>query len=393
MKILFICNTPNSRNTGMAKIINYTADEMRRSGHDVDLIFREDVVSFGSFRRVSEILFPFLLFFPMGRLWKKKGKHDAVAIHSLEGAFYVLLRKFFKHLPPCLIISFGSDEMRWELELEEDKLGLRKLRKTTKFLYPLIWIGQARFATKYADHVIVSARSEISFYQQRYGMNPAGVTFVPNGAAEEYFISRDYKRPPRKLLFLGGWEWRKGILYLSEAFSQIAETMPQVTLSLVGVGTGGADVKNCFPDKLHSRINVLSKVSVEETPGIYAEHDIFVFPTLFESMSLVVPEAMASGMPVITTRTCGLQDAIENGKHGLLVSPRNSRELGDKIAELICSAELREKLGRSARERARELMNWSVVADTYVNVFKKMIEKNSLALSEDSSKTRDYLKS
>ncbi len=371
MKLLFACNTPDSRETGMAKIMHSFADQLRKSGHEVDMIFRGQVPGF-PFRRLTEVLFPFLMMFPIAALWKKKGKHDLVAIHSLEGAVYVFLRKIFRKMPPCVIVSYGSDEMRWELEKQEDALGLRKLKLFSKIFYPLVWISQARFATKHADHVLVTAKCEIDFNEKKYGMARDKMTFIPNGVAPEYFLKRDYGRTSKKLLFMGGWEWRKGIRYLIEAFSRVAPEFPDLTLTVAGTGAAEDTVKQAFPENLRERVRVIPKISSAQTPRVYAEHDVFLFPSLFESMSLVLPEAMASGMPVITSRTCGMQDIVEDGVNGFLARPRDTEALAEKLRMLLKDAQLRARLGQAAQSKAREL-EWSRVAVMLVEMFSRMV--------------------
>jgi glycosyltransferase involved in cell wall biosynthesis len=83
---------------------------------------------------------------------------------------------------------------------------------------------------------------------------------------------------------------------------------------------------------------------------LYAEHDVFLFPSLMEGLPLVLLEAMATGMPVITTETCGMPDVVENDYNGLLVPPANALAIEEGILRLARSVELREKLGMAARE-------------------------------------------
>ena len=78
-------------------------------------------------------------------------------------------------------------------------------------------------------------------------------------------------------------------------------------------------------------------------------------------MSLVVPEAMAAAMPVVTTKTCGMKDVIEDGKTGFLVKPRDARELTSRIEQLIKDEELRRRFGLAAQEKVKEL-RWEVLA-------------------------------
>jgi glycosyltransferase involved in cell wall biosynthesis len=84
-------------------------------------------------------------------------------------------------------------------------------------------------------------------------------------------------------------------------------------------------------------------------PDLYSEHDVFVFPSLMEGLPSALLEAMASGMPVITTETCGMPDVVRNEVTGLLIPPADSTALEAAIERLVSSVELRQKLGEAAR--------------------------------------------
>jgi len=80
-----------------------------------------------------------------------------------------------------------------------------------------------------------------------------------------------------------------------------------------------------------------------------------------EGMPLSLLEAMAAGMPIVTTNTCGMADLIENERNGLLVTAADAAELEMAIDRLCTSAELREKLGLAAQDTARQY-TWDKIA-------------------------------
>jgi glycosyltransferase involved in cell wall biosynthesis len=340
----------------------------------MDLVFTDDVSDPLGRCGLTGVTFPLFVLWTMRRLARTNGPYDIVNIHTLGGAVYVFLRKMFKRYPPCVIMSHGGDELRWELEKEEHKLGFRRLSLKSRIFYYNLIVRPARYATRWADHVITAAKYERAYYIKVYGTDPASVTFIPNGVGKEFFIERDYSRAPRRLLFFGGWEWRKGTKYLIDSFSRVARECPNVTLSLVGTGEGETKVKSSFPTILHDRIHVIPWVAAEDVPKIYAKHDIFVFPSLFESMSLVVPEAMASGMPVVTTQACGMQDIIEDGATGFLVPPRDADTLAKQIMMLLNDPALCERLGRAAQEKARGI-TWDRIAQQTLQVYERLLDK------------------
>lgn len=84
---------------------------------------------------------------------------------------------------------------------------------------------------------------------------------------------------------------------------------------------------------------------------LYAEHDVFLFPSLMEGLPSVLLEAMATGMPIVTTETCGMPDVVEHEFNGLLVPPANAQAIEGSILRLAHSVELRQKLGEKQRAK------------------------------------------
>lgn len=306
------------------------------------------------------------------RLWRSRGPYDIINIHTLGGSLYIWLRKIFKHLPPCVIVSHGSDELRWELEREEERLGLRPLSWRAKIFYYNLVIRQGRFSTRHADHVITMAASEKEFYVRHYGMTQEKISVIPNGVSREFFQSREYPQNPSRLLYLGGWEWRKGTRYLAEAFGRLTQRFDRLTLSIVGVREAQG-ILEAFPPHARSRVRIIPLVEAKDVPEVYAEHDLFVFPTLFESIPLVIPEAMASGMPIVTTRVCGIPDILEDKVTALVVPPRNSQALVNSVSSLLTDPQLCIQLGQGAQRKARDL-TWDRIAEQTIQVYERLLQ-------------------
>lgn len=374
MKILMAIDFPNTRTGGPARHMHYLQEEAARLGHRIDLVFSEDVANPFRGSELSGITFPFLVLSTLRRLSRARGPYDIINIHTLEGAVYAGLRKLSRKLPPCVILSHGADELRWRLEIEEARLGYRPLSWKARFLYFNLIVRQARYATRHADHIITMSSAEKIFYIKEYRMSPEKISVIPNGVDPIFFQQHEYGAAPKRLLYLGGWEWRKGIRYLVEAFSIVARRFPDVRLS--AVGTGDAAVLDAFPLEIRNRVDVIPKVSAEEVPGVYASHDLFILPTLFESIPLVIPEAMAAGLPIVATRVCGIPDVLENGREALLVAPRDSGELAGAIGRLIQEASLREGLGCAAQQRARSL-TWDRIAEQTLEVYHRLLSGSS----------------
>lgn len=148
------------------------------------------------------------------------------------------------------------------------------------------------------------------------------------------------------ILFVGSIGQRKGIKYLLESVRQLDN--PNIQLILVGNTQGaGNGLKDYSPYFIH-----LNHVSHREIHSIYSSADIFVYPSLHEGSALSIYEAMASGLPVITTKNSG--SVVRDGIDGFIVPLRAVNEIKACINRLYLDHELRKKMSYNARKRVEE---------------------------------------
>jgi glycosyltransferase involved in cell wall biosynthesis len=137
-------------------------------------------------------------------------------------------------------------------------------------------------------------------------------------------VRRDGERA-RKFLFSGALIRRKGVDLLAEAFVQLRRELPAASLTLVGSGQLEASMKAMLP--AHAA-RFTGFQSWEALPKLYAEADVLVAPSRHDGWAMVVPEALAAGLPVIsTTHTGAARELIRHGENGWLVDPLDAASL------------------------------------------------------------------
>ena len=170
--------------------------------------------------------------------------------------------------------------------------------------------------------------------------------FPPVGEGRHYASSIGQQRP-LKLLFVGGLSQRKGIANLFEAVKRLGK---HVELTIVG-GKANNDCK-ILNEEL-SRYRWIPSLPHHEILAIMREHDVLVFPSLFEGFGLVITEAMSQGTPVITTdRTAG-PDLIKHGDNGWLIEAGSTDALENAISEILHKPSLVAMAGENAMDTAR----------------------------------------
>jgi glycosyltransferase involved in cell wall biosynthesis len=157
-------------------------------------------------------------------------------------------------------------------------------------------------------------------------------------------------------IYVGRFWWGKGITYLLDAFEQV-QNENEFAMSLLFVGDGpeeGGLKQQCINRGIKNVVFAGFKQK-PDLPVFYALSDVFVFPTLGDPYGLVLDEAMACSLPVISTSAAGeIRDRVEGGINGYIVPPENSAALAERMLELACNAGLREKMGERSYEKIKD---------------------------------------
>lgn len=156
-----------------------------------------------------------------------------------------------------------------------------------------------------------------------------------------------------KVLFIGGLSQRKGLSYLFEAVEGLEG---KIELTVVG----NKSVSNCKALNLAlEEHHWIPSLSHDKILACMREHDVFVFPSLFEGFGLVITEAMSQGVPVITTNRTAGPDLIDDGVDGWIVPTASSVAIKEVLLKILDNPELIEKVGFAAQNKA-QTRPWSV---------------------------------
>jgi glycosyltransferase involved in cell wall biosynthesis len=370
MKILIASWTPRRREGGVAGVIHNLAAELQALGHQVDCLFREDILD----PPVPSPRFEALAF--AHRLARHihgwPGKYDVVNLHAPAGCIYGVMRRLHgrRGSPPYVMTMHGLEERRVHAMSREDRKGRAWHFSWKNRLWHRLY-HQTLFSLsiRTADLAILLNREAASWVQLHCHRDSSDVFYIPNGVESRFFLERAYPATiaPR-LLYVGSWLDQRGIYYIADALLPLAVAFPALHFTVAGCFNPPDEVLRYFDPSLHSRIEVIPFVEAARMPAVYAAHDIFLFPSLVEGLPLALLEAMASGMPIITTETCGMPDVVSNGVNGLLITPADSTAIVDSVTRLAISATLRSSLGHAATGSMRNY-TWDRVARRVEHVF------------------------
>ena len=209
---------------------------------------------------------------------------------------------------------------------------------------------QAQRAARNCDFIITVSEFTANQVSGLLGFDRSRIRVVPHGVHESASgVSRERENI---VLFVGALQKRKNVSRLVEAF----ETLPtDWRLVLAGAPTGyqaGTILDRIRNSAGRDRIQVTGYISAKDLEQWYARASIFAFPSLDEGFGIPVLEAMAHGVPVITSQRSGLPEAA--GSAALLIDPERTDELRCALERLIHEPELRSRLAELGRARAKQ---------------------------------------
>ena len=295
---------------------------------------------------------------------------------ALYGVFEQEGRRFaeecIKHLDVEHSVFFGYSSASLEVLRREKKSGrwcVLDQIDPARTEYRIVLEEEARFPDLVADAspipesyfrrleaewdeasliVVNSEWSKRALVEQ--GVDPLKIVIVPlafEGPPSGFDLAPRRSNPddPLRVLWLGTLCLRKGLPYALEAAKLLLRAPVRFTF---------AGPSQVALEKLHLPENCryVGAVPRIDAHTLYTQHDVFLLPTLSDGFAITQIEALAYGLPVISTPCCG--DVVEDGKCGFLVPPRDGRSIAESILKFVEDRDLLCQMSIQARKRARE---------------------------------------
>lgn len=175
------------------------------------------------------------------------------------------------------------------------------------------------------------------------------------------------------LLYMGVLAPRKNLRFLLNVFQRAWQQQPRLALLVVGDGPQEAELRHHAQALgIAEAVRFTGYIDEAAKVAVYNLADLFVFPSLLEGFGMAVAEAMACGVPVVSSNAASLPEVV--GSAGLLADPTDATAFGEQILRLVADAPLRQELGEQGRQHVRQHFSWQqsahVTLDAYQGVVK-----------------------
>jgi glycosyltransferase involved in cell wall biosynthesis len=247
-----------------------------------------------------------------------------------------------------------------------------------------------RNAVALADRIIVDSESTKRDLLRLYGPTPQPVCVVPLSVGDEYVREVDpvtlqrvrerYALPQSFVLFVGTIEPRKNVAGLARAYQRLPEELRR-RFPLVICGAIGWHAEPILSElnalNVSESIRCVGFAAHEDLPALYSLASLFVYPSFYEGFGYPPLEAMACGVPVITSNTSSLPEVV--GDAGIMVDPRDEAALAASIQRVLEDRELQARLSLKGLEQAARF-RWQTTADETLAILESAGREDSAAV-------------
>lgn len=297
---------------------------------------------------------------------------NIVHIHGTGGLSGTLYSAVKTYGIPVLLTVHGL------LHIEKKNALIK--HPSLKHLYQLFVQSRAEFKVlNEAEHVIVDTEYVAEQIKHLYATKKIShlpwMYVVPQGIQSQYLQVSPKKSITPTILSVGSISQRKGHLLLVKAFEIVHKTVPFAKLIIAGTLTEKAyytQLQNEI-EKLHLKqsVELLTNIPQEQLLQKYQEATIFALHSQEESQGIALVEAMATGLPVVSTLVGGIPFVVKNGETGLLSKYGDMNAFANNMIKLLTNEDQRTKMSQSARIVAQDY-SWSEIAKAIETIYNRM---------------------
>lgn len=292
----------------------------------------------------------------------------------------------------------------YDLIHTQDIIATMALSRVKPKNTPLITTIHGSLHDEYSDKRMIAEEHTLSFHysiaQEYFGATSSNITIVPSYWFKNYITSKFgipdhhlavvyhgidavqfFKRmqtetaflaPPDKYILacVARLSPEKGHIYLLDALGQLKKNRHDWICWIIGDGPLRTELEQTC-----KHLNIAEEVIFlgdrDDVPALLNQADIFVLPSLQESLSYAVIEAQIAGKPIVTTDVGGLPEVVEHGKTGLLSSAGQSDPLCQNLARLLDDEMLRRNLAQNAKRFSERNWTLDTMIENTVNIYKR----------------------
>ena len=299
----------------------------------------------------------------------KQNLNEYDVIHDNQSLAYELL--FFQKKKPLVTTIHHpiSLDLAYQLQSTNDIFLKLLMRRWHSFLV------MQKFVAKRLKKIVVPSNSSMDDIKDEFRVDKNKMERVMNGIdLNVFYPDSKIQKIPFKLVTVASADVPlKGLDYLLKALSNLAEVYSDISLSIIGEQKKGGHTERLIKKlNLEKRVNFFSNLTQEDLRKTYCEAELAIIPSLYEGFGFAAIEAMACGVPLISSSGGALPEVIKDT--GIIIPPKNAKEIYNSIDFLLSSPKSAKELAEKGLQRANSKFSWTAIAKQLEKVYYKEIE-------------------
>jgi glycosyltransferase involved in cell wall biosynthesis len=282
-----------------------------------------------------------------------RGGLRVLKTNQLPGAYEAYLAHRRSRIP--LVVRCGNVRNYWILQSKS---------KAKRRIADWLRLQRALLA---AYRVLVPTAEEASFARRHFILPQSRIRIIPNFVPTDLFRPDEGAKRKGLLGFVGIFKDHKNLPALLRAVADI----PDARLRLIGEGGKKAQLA-ALADQLSVDVKFVPYQRHEDLPRYLNECEVFVFPSLYEGHPKALLEAMACGLPVVTTPVYGIRRLITHGVNGYLCADTSPEAIRQGLQQVLEDEQLRHRMGQAARQFVVERFAMPVVLEQELQVYREL---------------------
>jgi glycosyltransferase involved in cell wall biosynthesis len=356
----------------MSRTMYLTGDYLENEGFEVSYVFADQFQwpVKGGWNRFSQ---PLESGVRALALQQSKDAWDVVEVHESLALGCGLMRAL-KSTPWKLVgFSYGIERLGFDAMLNYRAAHGVAVKMKSRMV-GAVQCAVSRLGLYFCDHVVCSNQKDVDFLASS-GFPRSMLTRHFSGVDEQMLeLGRaGCSHGNGGILFLGSWIDRKGIWDVVPAVTHILRERTGSFFTAAGCQVDEKEVLGQFPEDVRGRVNVIRRLNnAEELASTYSAHSVFLLPSYFEGQPLVMMEAAAFGMAIVTTPVCGMLDFVQDGANGVFVPVGDQSAIRSTLSRLLENPDEARAIGAVAR-RDVERHTWQASAQNLSKAYKRLL--------------------
>jgi len=299
----------------------------------------------------------------------KQNLNEYDVIHDNQSLAYELL--FFQKKKPLVTTIHHpiSLDLAYQLQSTNDFFLKLLMRRWHSFLV------MQKFVAKRLKKIVVPSNSSMEDIKDEFRVDKNKMERVMNGIdLNVFYPDSKIQKIPFKLVTVASADVPlKGLDYLLKALSDLAEVYSDISLSIIGEQKKGGHTERLIKKlNLEKRVNFFSNLTQEDLRKTYCEAELAIIPSLYEGFGFAAIEAMACGVPLISSSGGALPEVIKDT--GIIIPPKNVKEIYNSVDYLLSSPHSAKELAEKGLQRVNLKFSWTAIAKQLEKVYYKEIE-------------------